>query len=70
LLIEQPIRGLQDTFACAATTDRRDIAAHNIKYSERFTSCIPPARVRVSKSITVLRTERRCSSKTHSVMRA
>jgi hypothetical protein len=69
LLIEQPIRGPQDPFACAATTDRRGIPVHNIKYSERFTSRAPPARVQPSKSITVLTKGRQCSSNTHSVMR-
>jgi hypothetical protein len=69
LLIEQPIRGPQDPFACSATTDRRGTAVHDIKYSERFTSCDPPARVRPSKSITVLTKGRQCCSKTHSVMR-
>jgi hypothetical protein len=54
LLIEQPIRGPQDPFACASTTDRRGIPVHNIKYSERFTSGVPPAAVQLSKSITVL----------------
>jgi hypothetical protein len=41
LLIEQPIRGLQDPFARAATADRRSIPVHNIKYSERFTLPAP-----------------------------